>query len=177
MWKTHCIGIYVSIWEWYLHCMWNLCKKHIGPHTFPDKSSTGHMLNPFTFSIWVPCGQPVRGPYKTNISPIFTCYVGSTQLHSKVCDQPLETNAVTLSGHVGVFRLQCAKDHRISWHSSPYLGDKYLVNSRMAHGYFISGILPNQYESVPPHIASEYGTDTGPVQFVFMIDNMKNCLH
>ena len=30
---------------------------------------------------------------------------------------------------------------------------------------------------VPPHIASEYGTDTGPVQFVFMIDNMKNCLH
>ena len=74
--------------------------------------------------------------------------VKRTQLHSKVCDQPLETNAVTLSGHVGVFRLQCAKDHRISWHSSPYLGDKYLVNSRMAHGYFISGILPNQYERI-----------------------------
>ena len=74
--------------------------------------------------------------------------VKHTQLHSKVCDQPLETNAVTLSGHVGVFRLQCAKDHRISWHSSPYLGDKYLVNSRMAHGYFISGILPNQYERI-----------------------------
>ena len=70
------------------------------------------------------------------------------QLHSKVCDQPLETNAVTLSGHVGVFRLQCAKDHRISWHSSPCRGDKHLVNSRMAHGYFISGILPNQYERI-----------------------------
>ena len=75
--------------------------------------------------------------------------VKCTHLHStKVCDQPLETNAVTLSGHVGVFRLQCVKDHIISWHSSPYLGDKYLVNSRMAHGYFISGILPNQYERI-----------------------------
>ena len=52
------------------------------------------------------------------------------------CDQPLETNAVTLSGHVGVFRLQCATDHRISWHSSPYLGDKYLVNSRR-HGTWL----------------------------------------
>ena len=55
---------------------------------------------------------------------------------------------MTLSGHVGVFRLQCAKDHSISWHSSSYLGDKYLVNSRKAHGYFISGILPNQYERI-----------------------------
>ena len=71
-----------------------------------------------------------------------------TQPHSKVCDQPLETNAVTLSGHAGVFPLQCAKDHIISWHSSPCLGDKHLVNSRMAHGYFISGILPNQYERI-----------------------------
>ena len=47
--------------------------------------------------------------------------VKRTQLHSKVCDQPLETNAVTLYGHVGVFPLQCAKDHTISWHSSPCL--------------------------------------------------------
>ena len=31
--------------------------------------------------------------------------VKRTQLQSKVSDQPLETNAVTLSGHVGVFRL------------------------------------------------------------------------
>ena len=74
--------------------------------------------------------------------------VKRTQLHSKVCDQPLETITVTLSGHVGVFRLQCAKDHMISWHSSPCLGDKHQVNSRMAHGYFISGILPNQYERI-----------------------------
>ena len=74
--------------------------------------------------------------------------VKRTQLHSKVCDQSLETNAVTPSGHVGVFPLQCAKDHRISWHSSPCLGDKHLVNSRMAHVYFISGILPNQYERI-----------------------------
>ena len=40
--------------------------------------------------------------------------VKRTQLHSKVCDQPLETSAVTLNGHVGVFPLQCAKDHMIS---------------------------------------------------------------
>ena len=44
--------------------------------------------------------------------------------------------------------MQCSKDHMISWHSSPCRGDKHLVNSRMAHGYFISGILPNQYERI-----------------------------
>jgi hypothetical protein len=30
--------------------------------------------------------------------------------------------------------------------SSPYIGDKYLGNLRMAHGYYVSGILPNQYQ-------------------------------
>ena len=49
---------------------------------------------------------------------------------------------------LGVFRLQCAEDQKNSWHSSPYLGNKYQVNSCMAHGYFISRIRPNQYERI-----------------------------
>ena len=48
-------------------------------------------------------------------------------------------------GHVAMVTLQCDNCHKLLWPTSSYLGTKYLANSRMAHGYFISGILPNQY--------------------------------
>ena len=38
-------------------------------------------------------------------------------------------------------------DAVLSWSSSPHLGDKgkFLVNMRIAYGYHMTGILPNQY--------------------------------
>ena len=48
-------------------------------------------------------------------------------------------------GHTAMVTLQCDNGHKLLWPTSPYLGTKYLANSRMAHGYSISGILPNQY--------------------------------
>jgi hypothetical protein len=51
-----------------------------------------------------------------------------------------------LLGHVAYCKLQCDNKHEISWSSSPYIGDKYLGNLRIAHGYYVFGILPNQYQ-------------------------------
>jgi hypothetical protein len=52
-------------------------------------------------------------------------------------------------GHCAVVHYHC-QDCDIdlaNWPSSPYLPNhKFLVNYRMAHGYFCSGILQNQYE-------------------------------
>ena len=44
--------------------------------------------------------------------------------------------------------LQCDNSYKLLWPTSPYVGTKYLANCRMAHGYFISSILPNQYQHV-----------------------------
>ena len=41
----------------------------------------------------------------------------------------------------------CSQGHTITWVSSPHInGGKHLVNMRMAHAYFSSGMLPIQYE-------------------------------
>ena len=54
-----------------------------------------------------------------------------------------------MSGHGAVMSYRCGNCHHDlpNWPSSPYLpNNKFLVNARMAHGYYCSGILPNQYE-------------------------------
>ena len=51
-------------------------------------------------------------------------------------------------GHIAMVTLQCDKGHNLPWPNSPYMGTKHIANSRIAHGYFISGILPNQYRRV-----------------------------
>ena len=71
--------------------------------------------------------------------------VQRVELHNKCCEHSLAQSEFQMSGHVGVATFTCARKHQLRWHSSPYLGIKYLVNEKMAHGYFISGILPNQY--------------------------------
>jgi hypothetical protein len=51
-----------------------------------------------------------------------------------------------LSGHVAYCKLQCDNKLEISWSSTLYIGDKYSGNLRMAPGYYVSGILPSQYQ-------------------------------
>ncbi|XP_070181773.1 uncharacterized protein [Littorina saxatilis] len=51
-------------------------------------------------------------------------------------------------GHVALATYECDNAHKVQWPSSPYLGTKYLVNCRMAHAYFVSGIRQNQYHRV-----------------------------
>ena len=67
------------------------------------------------------------------------------QQHSCQCQRPLQRTQLQMLGHVAMVTLQCDNGHKLLWPTSSYLGTKYLANSRMAHGYFISGILPNQY--------------------------------
>ena len=53
-----------------------------------------------------------------------------------------------MKGHVTSVRLTCSKDksHSYLWSSSPYLpNDEYLVNHRLSHTFFSSGILPVHY--------------------------------
>ncbi|CAC5389907.1 unnamed protein product [Mytilus coruscus] len=65
--------------------------------------------------------------------------------HGKACKSQLHLNSTDIKGHVGVCQLKCEEKHELLWSSSPYMGDKYLCNLRMSHGFYVSGILPNQY--------------------------------
>ena len=67
------------------------------------------------------------------------------QQHWCMCGKPLVRRELTMLGHVAMVTLRCEHSHQLLWPSSPYIGTKYLANCRMAHGYLISGILPNQY--------------------------------
>lgn len=66
--------------------------------------------------------------------------------HAKICKSPLTVKSTDVKGHVGVCKLFCDEKHELLWCSSPYMGDKFLGNLRMAHGFYVSGILPNQYQ-------------------------------
>ena len=65
--------------------------------------------------------------------------------HNKLCKQNLFLKTSEIKGHVGVCKLACEDKHELLWSSTPYVGDKYLGNLRMSHGFYVSGILPNQY--------------------------------
>ncbi|CAC5398853.1 unnamed protein product [Mytilus coruscus] len=65
--------------------------------------------------------------------------------HGKVWKSQLHLNSTDIKDHAGVCKLKCEEKHELLWSSSPYMGDKYLCNLRMSHGFYVSGILPNQY--------------------------------
>ena len=53
-----------------------------------------------------------------------------------------------MKGHAASLRLTCSleKSHSYLWSSSPYLpNEEYLVNNRISHGFFSSGLLPVHY--------------------------------
>ena len=71
--------------------------------------------------------------------------VDRIQQHSVVCSDKLQTDTFTQRGHVAIISFKCQTKHEFSWSSTPYLGKKFQGNLRMLHGYFVSGILPNQF--------------------------------
>lgn len=72
--------------------------------------------------------------------------VDRIQQHSGLCSDKLKLEAFAQRGHVAIISFKCEKKHEISWSSTPYLGKKFQGNLRMLHGYFVSGILPNQFQ-------------------------------
>lgn len=73
------------------------------------------------------------------------------QQHSQVCAGSLQfsQNKCSRLHHAVRVTSSCDNGHKINWTSSPYvMGGKLLVNLRMAHGYFTSGMLPIQYNKL-----------------------------
>ncbi len=70
-----------------------------------------------------------------------------SNMHRNVCSETLKAKSNSMNGHVIDVTFSCKHKHDIDWNSSPYIeGGKFLVNMKIAHGYFVSGMLPNQYE-------------------------------
>jgi hypothetical protein len=67
--------------------------------------------------------------------------------HTALCKGKLKILKFDKIRHVGTLQIRCNTGHTIDWVSSPHVeGGKFLVNIKMAHGYFASGMLPNQYD-------------------------------
>ncbi len=66
--------------------------------------------------------------------------------HKEKCDSQLTVKGHEMYGHVLKTAIVCQNDHRLSWTSSQHVeGGQFLVNLKMAHGYFTSGMLFTQY--------------------------------
>ena len=77
-----------------------------------------------------------------------TTYGEIFEAHTSICKGKLKVTKMTMKGHVASLRLTCSlhKSHSYLWSSSPYLpNDEYLVNHRVSHGFFSSGLLPVHY--------------------------------
>jgi hypothetical protein len=75
--------------------------------------------------------------------------LGVAQSHSQQCTDTLTFTKIHYIGHVAVCKLKCRqqKHHQYWWSSSPKLpNQKYLVNERVGHAVFCSGMLPVSYE-------------------------------
>lgn len=69
--------------------------------------------------------------------------------HTNICSGKLKVVKRTMKAHVASVRLLRSKEkcHSYLWSSSMYLpNDEYLVNHRIAHAFFSSGLLPVHYK-------------------------------
>ena len=57
-------------------------------------------------------------------------------------------NGMTGTGHTATFVWTCIRKHHLSWDTSPHLphNGHSLVDYRVAHAYFSTGLLPVQYD-------------------------------
>ena len=89
--------------------------------------------------------------------PVFLTFLSSidslaktVSSHNKVCPGAfLKSDVAFTRGHCSVITLTCeiCKKMLPNWSSSPYMPNhRFLLNYRMAHGYFCSGILPNEFK-------------------------------
>ena len=66
--------------------------------------------------------------------------------HSKRCPESFTASTGNRLHHVLQANITCSGGHRFTWTSSPHVeGGNFLANLRVAHGFFISGMLPNQF--------------------------------
>ena len=77
----------------------------------------------------------------------FTVAIQTVHKHALVCAKNLKAKKITTRGHTSFVTLSCARNHRYTWPTSPALPNgKRLVDSKIAHAYVTSGLLPNQYD-------------------------------
>ncbi|CAC5372619.1 unnamed protein product [Mytilus coruscus] len=70
------------------------------------------------------------------------------EAHTSICNGKLKVLKRTMKGHVASVRLMCTKEksHSYLWSSSSYLpNDEFLVNHRICHAFYSSGLLPVHY--------------------------------
>lgn len=88
------------------------------------------------------------------VEDIFMCtptalhnLVQRMQVHGKTCKEPLVETSSKRLRHASLLTFTCQAKHVVQWTSSPYIdGGKLLVNVRLSHALFSSGMLPIQYE-------------------------------
>ncbi|CAH1277646.1 Hypp9739 [Branchiostoma lanceolatum] len=66
--------------------------------------------------------------------------------HGRFCKEALAFDSIVWISHAAKLTMYCPKNHAIVWDSSPHFRNKFLVNYRIAHAYFSSGMRPIQYE-------------------------------
>ena len=70
-----------------------------------------------------------------------------TANHHRNCNSPRRVEKVFKMQQAASLRLPCSNKHIINWTTSPHMeGGKLLVNMKMVHGFFVSGMLPNQFK-------------------------------
>ena len=69
------------------------------------------------------------------------------QEHSQSCKWSMDISEIQTFGHVKKFVLTCVDGHTLRLDSSPHMeGGKFLVNMRLMHGMYSSGLRYSQYE-------------------------------
>jgi hypothetical protein len=73
--------------------------------------------------------------------------VRSVESHTDKCNDNITIKNYQMLKHVLSMDMQCENEkHFWNWTSSPHIEQgRFLVNTRLAHGYFSSGMLPNHF--------------------------------
>ncbi|XP_066295859.1 uncharacterized protein [Branchiostoma lanceolatum] len=111
-----------------------------GPAGSPFKQKNGYSAaSPNTMD------EPIFFTTPTAIS----CLTSRVHEHAIKCPEELAMkDSPRMIGHAAKVVLKCARNHEVAWDSSPHFNKRFLVNYRMAHAYFSSGIRPTQYQKI-----------------------------
>lgn len=77
--------------------------------------------------------------------------ITQVQAHDIKCKERLSLDKSNNKKMHGVMtaNIKCKESHALSWTSSPHMGNgKFLASYKFCHGYFSSGILPNQFQKL-----------------------------
>ncbi|CAC5389744.1 unnamed protein product [Mytilus coruscus] len=116
-------------------------KQHLG-------SDNSKKLHPFPSTYSQTRRQDVdQGLFVTAEKSLDT-YGELFEAHTRICNRKLKVLKRTMKGHVASVRLMCTKAqlHSYLWSSSSYLpNDDFLVNHRICHAFYSSGLLQLHY--------------------------------